>query len=307
MATKDDPKAIRRKGSTPNGGSASVARYVDVHGETVVKSKAVGIKIDELDSEGETIFRTYAQTGRPTGERFVGLVRVSTEQQGESGLGLEAGLADLLTYADSVGGGIIEVFTEVESGTHDEIIDRPTLLKALALAKRRKATLLIPKVDRLVRSTSVHTDIKRSGVPFRAVDNPHANEFTLDILVAVAAQEARAISTARVSKRIRLMYPDGVPQAVVKATAGKLGASLPQCRNLTAEARAKGRAKGRAKLIREAREVYADLVPGIEAAKAEGLSLRAVADRLNEQGHTTRTGKPWSAVQVMRVLNRAGK
>jgi DNA invertase Pin-like site-specific DNA recombinase len=252
------------------------------------------------------------------GEKFVGLVRVSTEGQGESGLGLEAGLADLMAYADGVGGELVEVFTEVESGTHDEIIDRPTLLKALAVAKRRKAVLLIPKVDRLVRSTSVHTDVKRSGVPFRAVDNPHANEFTLDILVAVAAQEARAISSRtkaalaaykagkRVSKRVRAMYPDGVPQDVVDRTAGKLGAALLGCR-LTPEGRDRGRAKGRAKLIREAVENYSDLVPGIEAAKAEGLSLRAVATRLNKQGHTTRTGKPWNAVQVMRVLNRAGK
>ena len=85
-----------------------------------------------------------------------------------------------------------------------------------------------------------------------ACDNPFANELTIDILVAVAADEGRRISLRtkealqayragrRVSKRIRLLYPEGVPAEVVAATAGKLGAELPQCRNLTAAGRAKG-------------------------------------------------------------------
>jgi hypothetical protein len=71
----------------------------------------------------------------------------------------------------------------------------------------------------------------------------------------VAADEARRISTrtrealaaykahGRVSKPIKLMYPDGVPEAIVEATAGKLGANLPQCRNLTPEGRAMGLAR----------------------------------------------------------------
>src|ERR1700754_498858 len=98
-------------------------------------------------------------------ERFVGLVRVSTGGQGDSGLGLKAGIADLNRYVEQQGAELITVLEEVESGTHDDLIDRPTLLKALTLCKRHKATLLIPKVDRLVRSTLVHADIKRAGVP----------------------------------------------------------------------------------------------------------------------------------------------
>ena len=94
--------------------------------------------------------------------------------------------------------------------------------------------------------------LKKLGVQFVACDNPHANELTIDILVAVAADEGRRISLRtrdalrayrdgrRVSKRIRAMHPDGVPPEIVAATAGKLGAALPQCRNLTDEARAAG-------------------------------------------------------------------
>jgi DNA invertase Pin-like site-specific DNA recombinase len=249
-------------------------------------------------------------------DRYVGLVRVSTIKQGESRLGLDAGLADLHAYVKQQGAELIAIMEEVESGAHTDMIDRPTLLRALTLCKRRKACLLVPKVDRLVRSTEVHTDIKRSGVAFRAVDNPTANEFTLDILVAVAAQEARAISRRtkdalrqykeqrRVSKRVRALYPEGVPQEVVLATAGKLGAHLVGCR-LTDEARAKGRAKGNARQSREAVEVYSDLIPLVKAWRAEGLTLRAIAGQLNAEGHTTRGGTSWSATQVGRVLGRA--
>jgi DNA invertase Pin-like site-specific DNA recombinase len=250
-------------------------------------------------------------------EKFVGLVRVSTAEQGESRLGLEAGLADLQRYVKANEATLVTVLEEVASGGGNEsfLIDRPTLLKALTLCKRHKACLLVPKVDRLVRSTCVHTDIKRSGVPFRAVDNPHANEFTLDIMVAVAAQERRAISVRtrqalaiykkekRVSKRTIERYGGNVPREVVEATAGKLGSHLVGC-HLTAAHRAEGRAKGNAKQARESLEVYDDLVPTIRALKADGLSLRAIAGRLNGDGHCTRTGKPWGQVQVMRVLDR---
>ena len=149
--------------------------------------------------------------GFPVPKRFVGLVRVSTTGQEESGLGLEAGRADLDQYVRSVNGELIHVFTEVESGAHDEIVNRPTLLNALRLCKRRKACLLVPKVDRLVRSTSVHTDIRHMKVPFQAVNNPVANEFTLDILVAVAAQEARAISDRTKTSAGGLQGPWGRP------------------------------------------------------------------------------------------------
>lgn len=227
--------------------------------------------------------------------KFIGLVRVSTEKQGNSRLGLEAGYNDLKSYCALKDAELITTLEEVESGTHDDIIDRPTLLRALTLCKRHKATLLIPKVDRLVRSTIVHSDIKRSKVPFRAVDNPEANEFTLDILVACAAQEGRQASD-RTKKAL----------AAYKARGGLLGSNLVGC-HLNDDDRTKGRTKGNRKQVREAIEVYEDLIPLMKSWKEEGLSLRAIADRLNEQGNSTRTGAAWTAVQVMRTLDRASK
>jgi DNA invertase Pin-like site-specific DNA recombinase len=248
--------------------------------------------------------------------KLIGLVRVSTGKQGESGLGLEAQQAAIEAYRKSYDAILIKTYKEIERGTHESIDDRPQLKAAVAHARRSKATLIIGKVDRLVRSTVVGAYLKQSGVHFVACDNPYANELTIDILVAVAADEARRISTRtrealaaykaqkRVSKRIQLLHPAGVPAKVVAATAGRLGASLPQCRTLTPEARARGVAQSAR--VRKARavEAYADLAEHMHELRGQGLTLQAIADRLTEDGHTTRRGKPWNTVQVMRVLDR---
>jgi DNA invertase Pin-like site-specific DNA recombinase len=250
------------------------------------------------------------------GNKLVGLVRVSTDRQGESGLGLGAQEAAIEAYREATGGTLLKTYVEVESGMHDDIESRPQLRAAVAHARRAGAVLTIAKIDRMVRSTVVMAYLKTSKVRFVACDNPYANELTIDILVAVAADEGRRISTrtrdalraykatGRVSRRIRAMYPDGVPSEVVAATAGKLGASLPQCRNLTPEARAKGVSRSVAARKAQAIDAYADLTPFIRELHDSGLTLRAIAARLDAEGHTTRRGKPWSPTQVSRVLER---
>jgi DNA invertase Pin-like site-specific DNA recombinase len=177
---------------------------------------------------------------------------------------------------------------------------------------------VIAKLDRLARSVYVTAALHKAGVDFVACDYPDANRLTIQILAAVAENEARVISQRttdalaayrdgkRLSKRIRLLYPDGVPPDVVEATAGRLGASLPQCRNLTSEARAKGTAKSAASRRAAAIAAVEDLAPRMLAMwKEEKLSLRAIAKRLNEEGQETRKQKPWSPMAVKRVLDRA--
>lgn len=248
--------------------------------------------------------------------KMIGLVRVSTGKQGESGLGLEAQQATIEAYRSQHNGLLIKSYVEIESGTHDDIGDRPQLRAAVAHARRSGARLVIAKIDRLVRSTVIAAYLKTSGVQFIACDNPYANELTIDILVAVAADEARRISTrtkealgayrasGRVSKRIKLLYPDGVPPEIVEATAGKLGASLPQCRSLTPDGRARGQARSAKVRAAAAAEAYSDLAEYMHELRSEGRPLRAIADRLNADGHTTRRGRPWNPVQVKRVLDR---
>ncbi len=221
----------------------------------------------------------------------VGYQRVSTKGQGESGLGIEAQESAIQAYARQAGAKVVAMYTEVESG---KLANRPELLKALAHARRSKATLIVAKLDRLARNVAFLSALMDSKVAFVACDNPHANRLTLHILSAVAEAEAVAIS-----QRTKAAL------AAYKARGGKLGAELPQCRNLTAEGRAKGIKMAGDASRRAAAEAYGDLIPTVQAMKAEGLSLRAMAKRLNAEGHTTRRGKPWNQVQVSRVLERA--
>jgi DNA invertase Pin-like site-specific DNA recombinase len=217
--------------------------------------------------------------------------RVSTKKQGESGLGLESQQATVEAYAKQNGSTIIGTYTEVESGRRS---DRPQLDKAIAHAKRSKAMLCVAKLDRLSRNVAFLSRLMESKVPFVACDNPHANKLTLHILVAMAEHEAEMIS-----KRTK----DAL--AAYKARGGKLGGDLEQCRNLTQAARVKGAQRSGEVVSRKADEAYSDLFPVLVEMKANGLSLRDMAGKLNQDGHTTRRGHPWNPVQVSRVLERA--
>lgn len=221
----------------------------------------------------------------------IGYLRVSTKGQGESGLGIEAQRAAVEAYARQNGATLVACYVEVESG---KLADRPELAKALAHARRSKATLVVAKLDRLARNVAFLSALMESKVPFVAADNPHANRLTVHILAAVAEAEALAIS-----QRTKAAL------AAYKARGGKLGAELPQCRNLTEAARLKGTERAAAAKARAADEAYADLQPILTELRAGGMTLQAIADKLNADGHTTRRGAAWNPVQVARVLERA--
>ena len=226
---------------------------------------------------------------------IVGYLRVSTKRQGESGLGLEGQRAAVEDHARRTGARIAAWYTEVETGKR---ADRPELAKALAHAKRSKAVLTVAKLDRLARNVAFTSALMRSGADFIACDNPHANKLTIHILAAVAEDEAE-----RISQRTKAAL------AAAKARGQLLGSARPDHWNGREQARLAGLETGRkvsAKVRTEAAtEAYADLAPTLAELRGKGLSLQAIANDLNTQGHTTRRGRPWNAVQVSRVLERA--
>src|SRR5204863_6654305 len=126
----------------------------------------------------------------------------------------------------------------------------PRPARAPAPARRNKATLVVAKLDRLARNVEFLAGVLNSAVDFVACDNPAANRLTLHILAAVAEAEAKAISDR--TKAALAAY---------KARGGKLGAELPQCRNLSPEAIAKGQQMGAEAARKAATEAYADLAP----------------------------------------------
>ena len=98
---------------------------------------------------------------------LIGLVRVSTEKQAESGLGLEGQLAAIERYRASINGDLIETYTEVESGKHNDIKSRPKLREAADHAVEAGAVLVIAKLDRMVRSVSVLVYLRDIGCQVR--------------------------------------------------------------------------------------------------------------------------------------------
>lgn len=221
-------------------------------------------------------------------KKIVAYFRVSTRKQGDSGLGLEGQEAAIRAFSLQNGCAILASYTEVESG---KIAERRELIKALAHARRSKATLIVAKLDRLARNVAFLSALMDSGVEFVACDNPYANRLTIHILAAVAEDEAR-----RISERTKSAL------AAYKARGGKLGAALDQCRKLTFSARKKGALKSGITSKRLAAEAYRDIEPVLQELKNSGLSLRSMAKKMNDLGHTTRRGKPWNPVQIMRIL-----
>ena len=229
----------------------------------------------------------------PTIPALIAYYRVSTRRQGKSGLGLEAQAHAFEGYRESVGGRKIAEYVEVETGTNKR--ERPELSKAIAHAKRSGATLVIAKLDRLARNVHVVSGLMESGVEFVAADMPMANRLTLHIMAAMAEYEGKIIS-----QRTK----DAL--AAAKRRGVKLGSARPG----HWEGKEDRREAGRKRAVKRAAEVhqqraraaYTDLLPTIREMHEAGHSLQAIADHLNEQGHTTRKGKPWNRVQVSRVL-----
>jgi DNA invertase Pin-like site-specific DNA recombinase len=230
--------------------------------------------------------------------KFVTYLRVSTERQGQSGLGLEAQRRAVADYVASVAGAVIIApeFVEIESGTKNQ---RPKLDAALKLAKRHGATLLIAKLDRLSRNVAFASGLLESGVDIVAVDMPHANRFTMHVMAAVAEQEARAISI-RVKEAL----------AAAKSRGVLLGSANPKIRSqldLTAFA-AQGAATQRA----QADDYAATVKPMLDRIRAQitatgqRVTLGRIADGLNAQGVKTARGGEWHPTTVKNLLERVG-
>jgi len=231
--------------------------------------------------------------GGQAGRQFISYCRVSTDQQGRSGLGLEAQQAAVAQHVASVGGRIVGEFVEVESGRRN---DRPQLAAALEACRKRRAVLVIAKLDRLARNVAFVSGLMESGVEFVAADMPTVNRLTVHILAAVAEEEARMIS-ARTKAALAAAKARGVALGGKRDGAGDLRPYTVQGNAASAASRA-AKADARA----------ADLAPVIADMRVAGtVSLHALAKGLNARGIPTASGVGvWSALQVKRVLARVG-
>ncbi len=212
---------------------------------------------------------------------FITYLRVSTDRQGKSGLGLDAQRSAVLDFINGGAANLIAEFTETESGKRN---DRPELAEALAVCKKDKAKLVIAKLDRLARNVAFISNLMESGVDFVAVDMPDANRLTVHILAAVAEHEREMIS-----QRTR----DALQAA--KARGVKLGSPDP----------GKGSAIGVAANKEKADRFAANVVPIIREIEASGVTSNlGIAKALNARGIPTARGGQWYDSTVKNALAR---
>jgi DNA invertase Pin-like site-specific DNA recombinase len=216
---------------------------------------------------------------------FVTYLRVSTDRQGKSGLGLAAQRKAVAAHVTAKGQ-IVAEYLEVESGKRN---DRPELARALADAKKRGAVLLIAKLDRLSRNVAFIANLMESGAEVAAADMPEANRFLLHVMAAYAEHEARAISD-----RTKAAL------AAAKARGVALGASNPTIRASLAGAQGKSAHTRKLKACMHAETV----LPVIRQIAGGGASLRQIAAELNTRGIKTARGGLWYAATVRNILAR---
>lgn len=220
--------------------------------------------------------------------KFISYLRVSTERQGKSGLGLEAQKESIERYLNGGDWRLLGEYIEVESGKKNE---RPKLKEALEACQRTGATLLIAKLDRLSRNVAFIANLMDSGVEFVVCDFPTANRLTIHILAAMAEYEREMIS-----KRTK----DALQAAKMR------GVRLGHPENLSEASAASGRLMG-AYAGKMKADDFARKVGGvIKKYKAQEMSLNMIARKLNEDNVLTARGKVggWTATAVKNILVR---
>lgn len=221
--------------------------------------------------------------------QFVAYIRVSTQKQGRSGLGLEAQRAAIAAFQDQHDLACAAQFVEVETGKGSDALDaRPELRKALAMAKKLKCPIIVAKLDRLSRDVHFISGLMVERVPFIVANlGPNVDPFMLHIYAAVAEKEA-----ALISERTKAAL------ASARARGSRLGnPNISEMQKLGAAAQAK-----------IAEEHALRTIDPIEDAQRRGhASLRAVAAELDRLRVPSASGKPWTAEGVRTVIIRAAK
>lgn len=227
--------------------------------------------------------------------KYIAYYRVSTQQQGQSGLGLDAQRNAVLSYMQNRP--LEAEYTDIECGKSNT---RVQLLRAIQHAKNADATLLIAKLDRLSRNIHFITSLQESKVRFICCDMPDANELTIHIFAALAQWEGERISKRTQEALKAKVARDSTTGWIDKN--GKLRHRLGNPYNLTPEAMAKGVAAIKLKAKNNMNNQRA--IAMIELLRKGGATLKECADKLNSLGMKTSLEKEFKAEQVRRLAKQ---
>jgi len=215
--------------------------------------------------------------------RFIAYTRVSTQEQGKSGLGLAAQAEAISRFIAFDDFNLIETYTDIASGKDS---NRPQLLAAIARCRKEKATLIVAKLDRLTRIAAFALGLVDQGLPVVVCDCPTAGSLEYGFRALIAEEEGRKISE-RTKAALQAAKARGqVLGNPNVADISKLGVRV----NVE-------------KAERHARHNYEIIT--IIREKLGVTSLRGIARELeNRKDAVTSRGGVWSAQQVSNVLAR---
>lgn len=216
-----------------------------------------------------------------TMKQAIALTRVSTSEQGKSGLGLAAQEAAIRSFANAEGFNIVEVVEEVASGKLG-LTDREGLRNALAKAKKLKCPVIVSKLDRLSRDVAFISGLMSKGVPFIVAElGSDVDPFVLHLFAALGEKERKMIG-----------------QRTKAALASRVGTGVLGNKTNLAEAQAKGNATNAAK----AAAFAAKMLPLINDLKAKAMTLDQIAAELNDRFIPTFNGKEWHKSTISRLM-----
>lgn len=220
--------------------------------------------------------------------KVVSYIRVSTQRQGQSGLGIEAQQAEIQAFAKTNNAVIEAEYIEVESGSKN---DGPELEKALKHARVTGSRLVIARLNRLSRNAAFLLTLRDSGVDFVAADMPNANTMTIGVMALVAQEEREAISrntksalAAAKARGVKLGNPNGA-RALRLANKGNHASRIAMTERANARA--------------------LDLVDVLDHIASKGhTTLPAQANELNRRGIKTANGGKWYPATVSNLRKR---
>lgn len=208
--------------------------------------------------------------------------RVSTQEQGNSGLGFAAQKEAVLRFVNYNENQLKGEYKEIESGKNDK---RVQLQNAIDFCKRNNTILLIAKLDRLSRNASFIFKLRDEQVDFVCCDMPDANTLTIGIFATLAQHERELISN-RTKAALAELKRQGV----------KLGS--PQ--NFTQAVRDKGVRAIKEKALNNPNNKRAKGY--IKTLRENGLTFQKIADKLNIEGFKTSKDKQFTATAVRRLF-----
>ena len=219
----------------------------------------------------------------------VALYRVSTAEQGHSGLGFKAQQASVRAFVEREGWTLVAEHQDIASGRDDR---RPGFQAALTRCRQLGAVLVAARLDRITRRAHTLSGLLEEGISIRAADMPGADNLMMRVYAAMAQKERELIS-----ERTRAALAAARVRGAVLGGDRGWRPPVPPCAAAAARSRVEKAARTAHRLLLE-----------VETLRGEGLSTNAgLARALTRKGvPTPRGGAVWTHTTVARAMGRLG-